>query len=235
MLVSASRSPSSVPPAAPARLVAVGPWLGEAESRLLAARGLLWPVLPGIFATGRPTAALRAAALASCLRPATIEQGVVQDLGAAWVLGCAGRPERFDCTVGRRRGQALDERESRVLHQTFRTHQPYDVVRAGPLRITSPVRTAADLALGPEGPLRDTALLTLLSAPELRCGPATVAAAVGALPYAIGRRSALERLERLRAVLEERMRVPPGTGEPEEHQPLRNQAAAGAGREPVIR
>lgn len=99
-------------------------------------------VLPG----QSPTASLRARAAARGV-PASIRRRVVAGrMTAAWIHGCSPPPERLALLVdSNHRISALRATRGCTLHQV--TLGRCDVVSLGGLMVSSPLRTAVDLAL----------------------------------------------------------------------------------------
>jgi hypothetical protein len=139
-----------------------------------------------------PDAAARAAAIAD----EAVRYGLVAALRtAAWVHGVLARPPRpsvlwVDLSTGSRtRAPAVAPSEVRLARG--------DVQRIGALRVTTPLRTAADLArLEPDFPadLGDAVLALLEQASR---SPAWLAAALAAGPAVPHKRRAVDRLRRL--------------------------------------
>ncbi|WP_210505702.1 hypothetical protein [Naasia sp. SYSU D00057] len=160
--------------------------LPAAELEALRLDGVLYPLAGSWRPVDLPeTGEARAAAVALVLR----DRLVADRLTAAWVLGaadCAPVPLQA-CAPADDRGAAgaadLDVRELHLLDG--------DVVRVGSLRLTTSLRTAADLLRGSEWGRREAdavrRLLTL-------CGREALAAALDETRFGAHRKRAVARL-----------------------------------------
>lgn len=112
---------------------------------------------------------------------------------AAWVYGCAPAPEIVSLvTDHRRRTTALPVFCEAVMHQV--TLGPCDLSTIGGVEVTSPLRTALDVAIhGSEQWAVDT-LRRIAAAPELRCPLHLVTLSLEASPRVPGKARALSRL-----------------------------------------
>lgn len=180
--------------AGPEELIVAGRDLTEAEAHVLVARGILAPVLREVYSTVPPTPEVRAAAVAHYLKPHSRRVAIIHRLTAAWIYGCAGTPFYVECSVNGRSAHRFGPEEIRYIRHRFMRYSPYDDLRIGELRVTTPLRTCVDLAVHDPGPRGDTALATMLRATELGCAPQTVCLALKALPRLKFRQYAVERV-----------------------------------------
>lgn len=87
---------------------------------------------------------------------------------AAWVYGCAPAPSVVSLvTDHRRRTTALPLSGPAVMHQV--TLGPCDLSTIGGVEVTSPLRTALDVAIHGQDSWAVDALRNIAAAPELRC------------------------------------------------------------------
>lgn len=87
---------------------------------------------------------------------------------AAWVYGCAPAPAVVSLvTDHRRRTTALPAFSEAVMHQV--TLGPCDLSTIGGVGVTSPLRTALDVAIHGQDAWAVEALKNIAAAPELRC------------------------------------------------------------------
>ncbi|WP_427868770.1 hypothetical protein [Leucobacter luti] len=118
-----------------------------------ALRGSLLRCGPGYRPLGCPeTPEARAAALTQFLRSVGVREPLIAHARtAAWVWGaCRGAPPRLQLATGtgvRARSPAFHE----CLEVRQLSFEPADLVRIGTLRVTGPLRTAADLLRSPAG------------------------------------------------------------------------------------
>ena len=142
------------------------------------------------------TPQLRARA-AACTIPAPIRQRVVAGrMTAAWIYGCAAEPDRMALLVdASRRISSLRAVRGCSFHEV--RLGPFDVVSLGGLMVSSPLRTAVDIALHVEPDRALPALAALLAAPELDVRLRLLIRAVNATPRMPHKRSALAKLAAL--------------------------------------
>ncbi|MBX7443557.1 MULTISPECIES: type IV toxin-antitoxin system AbiEi family antitoxin [unclassified Arthrobacter] len=203
---SASGGPAAGPGAAPAprfpELYAPGSPFAGPELQSLAADGLLARfhqhgyILPGLGASPQ----LRARAAAGVV-PAAIRQRVVAGrMTAAWIYGCAAEPDRLALLVdAKRRVSSLRSTRGCTLHEV--RLGPFDVVSLGGLMVSSPLRTALDIALHVEPERAVPALAALLSRPEQDVRLRLLVRAIEASPRMPHKRAALEKLGGLASAL----------------------------------
>ena len=168
------------------------------ELQSLAADGLLARLhqqgytLPGVTASPQ----LRARAAAGAV-PAPIRQRVVAGrMTAAWIYGCAAEPDRLALLVdAKRRVSSLRNTRGCTLHEV--RLGPLDVVSLGGLMVSSPLRTALDVALHVEPERAVPALAGLLARPQNDVKLRLLVRAIEATPRVPHKRAALEKLARL--------------------------------------
>lgn len=167
------------------------------ELSAMVADGVLVPVvLEAHVLRGRPvTRSVKLAALATQLPAHLLGRGVLGRLSAAWFYDCAPRPATLPVLLDKLRRTTMSPVPDGVaLHQV--TLGGYDVHDTGPVRVTTPLRTAVDLALHVPGRDGTAALERLMDAPHLHCPPQLVHAALGSFQRMPGRRAALVRVRR---------------------------------------
>ncbi|TLM87545.1 type IV toxin-antitoxin system AbiEi family antitoxin [Pseudarthrobacter sp. NamE5] len=172
------------------------------ELQSLAADGLLHRfhhrgyTLPGSPASPQ----LRARAAAGAV-PAAVRQRVVAGrLTAAWIYGCAGEPDRLALLVdAKRRVSSLRNTRGCTLHEV--RLGPFDVVSIGGMMVSSPLRTALDIALHVDAERAIPALENLLARPEKDVRLRLLVLAVEATPRVPHKKAALEKLAALAPAL----------------------------------
>ncbi|MCT9867858.1 hypothetical protein [Paenarthrobacter aurescens] len=168
------------------------------ELQGMAFDGILLPLYgksyasPGVAVTHRLRA--RAAALTV---PERIRTKVVAGrLTAAWIYGCANPPEHLSLLVdAKHRISSLRGTTACSLHEV-RLGQ-MDVVSLGGMLVSSPLRTAADIALHVEADRALPALKRLLEREELGVRLRLLTLAVEAAPRVPHKKRALATLSRL--------------------------------------
>jgi hypothetical protein len=183
-------------------LYAPGMPFAAPELQSLAADGLLERfhqhgyMVPGAAAS--PQLRARAAAVAV---PASVRQRVVAGrMTAAWIYGCAGEPDRLALLVDtKRRVSSLRNTRGCTLHEV--KLGPFDVVSLGGLMVSSPLRTALDVALHVEPERAIPTLEGLLARPQNDVRLRLLVLAIEASPRVPHKRAALEKLARLAPAL----------------------------------
>lgn len=152
--------------------------------------------LPGVPAS--PQVRARAAANAV---PAAVRQRVVAGrMTAAWIYGCAAEPDRLALLVdAKRRISGLRNTRGCTLHEV--RLGPFDVVSMGGLMVSSPLRTAADIALHVDTHRALPALAALLARPENDVRLRLLVLAIEASPRVPHKKAALEKLAALAPAL----------------------------------
>lgn len=172
------------------------------ELQSLAADGLLAQfhqhgyTLPDMSASPQ----LRARAAANTV-PAAIRQRVVAGrMTAAWIYGCAAEPDRLALLVdAKRRISSLRNTRGCTLHEV--RLGPFDVVSLGGLMVSSPLRTALDIALHVETQRAIPALEGLLARPENDVRLRLLVLAIESTPRVPHKKAALEKLALLAPAL----------------------------------
>lgn len=192
---------ASTPPRFPDLYAPGVPFAGP-ELQSLAADGLLARfhqhgyTLPGIPASPQ----LRARAAAGVVPPAIRQRVVAGRLTAAWIYGCAGEPDRLALLVdAKRRVSGLRNTRGCTLHEV--KLGPFDVISLGGLMVSSPLRTALDIALHVDAERAVPALAGLLARPQQDVGLRLLVRAIEATPRVPHKRAALEKLALLAPAL----------------------------------
>lgn len=172
------------------------------ELQSLAADGLLSRIhhrgytLPGLPASPQ----LRARAAAGAV-PASVRQRVVAGrMTAAWIYGCASEPDRLALLVdAKRRVSSLRTTRGCTLHEV--RLGPFDVVSLGGLMVSSPLRTALDVALHVDAERAIPTLERLLVRPQNDVRLRLLVLAIEATPRVPHKKAALEKLAALAPAL----------------------------------
>ena len=187
------RAPDS--PAQLLDLYAPGPLFSWPELQSMAADGVLAQLyqhgytVPGMAASPQ----LRARAAAFAVPPAIRQRVVAGRMTAAWIYGCAREPDRLALLVDtKRRISSLRSTRGCTLHEV--RLGPFDVVSLGGLMVSSPLRTALDIALHVEAERAVPALRQLLDRPELDVRLRLLTLAVEATPRLPHKNAALAKL-----------------------------------------
>jgi hypothetical protein len=152
--------------------------------------------VPGATATPQ----LRARAAAAAVPAAVRRRVVAGRMTAAWIYGCAGEPDRLALLVdAKRRVSSLRNTRGCTLHEV--KLGPFDVVSLGGLMVSSPLRTALDVALHVEAERAIPALERLLARPQNDVRLRLLVLAIEASPRVPHKRAALEKLAQLAPAL----------------------------------
>jgi hypothetical protein len=148
--------------------------------------------LPGTALTPQ----LRARAASFAVPPAIRRRVVAGRMTAAWIYGCAPEPDRLALLVdANRRISSLRTTRGCTLHEV--KLGPFDVVSRGGLLVSSPLRTAVDIALHVDAERAVPALRRMLALPELDVRLRLLTRAVEATPRVPYKKAALEVLAAL--------------------------------------
>jgi hypothetical protein len=192
---------TSSPPQHP-ELYSPGQTFTWPELQTLAADGVLSRFHQHGFALPdvQVSAQLRARAAANVV-PAAVRQRVVAGrMTAAWIYGCADEPDRLALLVdAKRRISSLRNTRGCTLHEV--RLGPFDVVSMGGLMVSSPLRTAVDIALHVEAHRALPALSGLLARPENDVRLRLLVLAIEATPRVPHKRAALDKLALLAPAL----------------------------------
>lgn len=193
--------PGSQAPRFP-ELYAPGMPFAGPELQSLAADGLLARLhqngytLPEVPASPQ----LRARAAAGAVPPSVRQRVVAGRMTAAWIYGCAAEPDRLALLVdAKRRVSSLRSTRGCTLHEV--KLGPFDVVSLGGLMVSSPLRTALDLALHVDAVRAIPALAALLARPQQDVRLRLLVLAIEATPRVPHKRAALEKLGSLAPAL----------------------------------
>jgi hypothetical protein len=119
---------------------------------------------------------------------------------AAWIYGCAAEPDRLALLVdAKRRISSLRNMRGCTLHEV--RLGPFDVVSLGGLMVSSPLRTALDIALHVEPQRAIPALEGLLARPEKDVRLRLLVLAIESTPRVPHKKAALEKLALLAPAL----------------------------------
>jgi hypothetical protein len=176
-------------------LYAPGQLFSWPELQSMAADGVLTQLYQyGYTVPGAPASPQLRARAAAFAVPAAIRQRVVAGrMTAAWIYGCAGEPDRLALLVdAKRRISSLRSTRGCTLHEV--RLGPFDVVSLGGLMVSSPSRTALDIALHVEPDRAVPALRQLLESPDLDVRLRLLTLAVEATPRLPHKKAALEKL-----------------------------------------
>ncbi|MFC8302486.1 hypothetical protein ACFUCV_02235 [Specibacter sp. NPDC057265] len=137
------------------------------------------------------TVELRAAALAVQVPASLARRAIVAQLSAAWVYGCAPPPSPLALFLmpGGKSAQLPPFSGCSLRELQLAAH---DVWELAGCCVTSPVRTAVDVARSAPLPLAGQVLAALMGHEELDCGRDRVLAALLAMRHVPGRTRALE-------------------------------------------
>jgi hypothetical protein len=139
---------------------------------------------------------LRARAASLAVAPAIRQRVVAGRMTAAWIYGCATEPDRLALLVdANRRISSLRSVRGCTFHEV--RLGPFDVVSMGGLMVSSPLRTAVDVAMHVDAERAVPALRALLARPELGVRLRLLRLAVEASPRAPHKRAALAKLAAL--------------------------------------
>lgn len=195
----ASLAPASSPPdPAPHELYSPGVLFSWPELQAMASDGVLTQLYQrGYMPPGtRSTPQLRARAAACTIPPAIRQRVVAGRMTAAWIYGCAREPDRLALLVdANRRISSLRSTRGCSFHEVRLGE--FDVVSLGGLMVSSPLRTAVDIALHVEAERALPALGALLARPELDVRLRLLRLAVEASPRVPHKKAALEKLAAL--------------------------------------
>lgn len=192
--------PGAGAPGAPTVLYSPGTLFSWSELQAMASDGVLTRLSQrGYLPPGAaPSPQLRARA-AACAVPGPVRQRVVAGrMTAAWIYGCSPEPDRLALLVdANRRVSSLRALRGCTFHEV--RLGPFDVVSLGGLMVTSPLRTAVDIAMHVEAERALPALAALVSAPGLGVRLRLLIRAVESTPRVPHKKSALATLAQLQA------------------------------------
>lgn len=177
-------------------LFSAGGVFSGVELQAMAADGLLKRVYADTYVRWdiEPDPVCRALAAGNCLTERLLERTVLGRFTAAWIYGCAPAPRQLELLIDHsRRTTALPPFSAAVLHEV--QLGPADGMDIAGVAVTTPLRTATDIARhGPEGPaLR--ALLAIAADPVLGCPLGSVRSFLESLARLPGKAAALQRVD----------------------------------------
>lgn len=193
-------TPSPRPGPEHCELYSPGALFSWPELQAMAADGVLTQLYqrgylpPGSHASPQ----LRARAAALVVAPAIRQRVVAGRMTAAWIYGCATEPDRLALLVdANRRISSLRSVRGCTFHEV--RLGPFDVVSMGGLMVSSPLRTAVDVAMHVDAERAVPALRALLARAELGVRLRLLRLAVEASPRVPHKRAALAKLAALAA------------------------------------
>ncbi|MEQ4520127.1 type IV toxin-antitoxin system AbiEi family antitoxin [Pseudarthrobacter sp. B907] len=192
------RSPREPAGAPSPVLYSPGALFSWVELQAMAADGVLTRLSQrGYLPPGAASTPQLRARAAACTIPPPIRQRVVAGrMTAAWIYGCAGEPDRMALLVdATRRVSSLRATRGCSFHEV--RLGPFDVVSLGGLMVSSPLRTAVDIALHVDPERALPALGAMLAAPELGVKLKLLIRAVEATPRLPYKKAALDKLAAL--------------------------------------
>ncbi|MEO6531010.1 MAG: hypothetical protein ABI563_02470 [Specibacter sp.] len=179
----------------PATLLVPGDMFVLAELHAMKLDGVLVPVVGDVFRPGTlpETPALRAAALTLSIPAALEKRAVLGQLAAAWIYGCAPPPLVISLLVPNDGNTAfLPAQSGCTLRQVHL--DAADVQGLGGALVTSPLRTAVDVArTAPQGTAR-AVVAAMAGQAALRCSLGGIEQALAAAVHVPGKLRAQELL-----------------------------------------
>lgn len=157
-------------PLAAAALVVPGTAFVLAELHAMKLDGVLVHVIGEAFrpAGTDETPALRAAALQHHIPAALTQRAALGQLSAAWVYGCAPLPQVIALLLDNDGNSAsLPPFSGCTVRQVY--FERFDVQGIGGVPVTSPLRTALDVARSAPEPLARAVLARMVRQPSLHC------------------------------------------------------------------
>ncbi|MEA5455373.1 type IV toxin-antitoxin system AbiEi family antitoxin [Sinomonas sp. JGH33] len=185
------------PPSPPDAILTPGLPFTHAELRAMAIDGVVRRVVGTAYVPSahEETAALRAAALRATLDGAVASKTVVGRLSAAWIYGCSSAPEAPVLLVPSPRRLSSAKGSGILLHEV--ALGDFDVVDLGSVHVTSPLRTAVDVAVHSEARFALPVLRRLLARPGLGLTLSLITRALESLPRQPHKRRGRDVLRRL--------------------------------------
>lgn len=166
------------------------------ELQAMTADGLLKRVYAQTYVRWdiEPDPVCRALAAGQCLTERLLERTMLGRFTAAWIYGCAPPPRQLQLLIDHgRRTTALPPFSPAVLHEV--QLGPADGMDIAGVTVTTPLRTAVDIARhGPGGPAV-RALLAIGADPVLRCPLGYVRSELESLNRLPGKSTALQRVD----------------------------------------
>ncbi len=194
------KAPRTVHPRRLPEVLVPGCPFTDTELQAMVNDGMLQRLVDGTYApaSSAPTPGLRAASMAAILNPRLKRRTVVGRMSAAWIYGCAPAPPAPVLLVpAPRRLSSTGRGHGALLHEVVLGD--YDVLEFGAIRVTSPLRTAVDIAVHSEGALAVQTLRRLIGQKGLGLAPSLIGRAIETLPRQPHKRRARDLLARLAA------------------------------------
>lgn len=161
---------TEIPAAGSDALLVPGKLFALAELHAMKIDGVLWPIIGDAFRSMAVAESpqLRAAALAHHVPAGLAKRAALSQLSAAWVYGCAPPPGVIALVQDRSgKSTSLPPFSGCSLREVYL--DAFDTQPIGEVLVTSPLRTALDVArTAPHGLARDV-LLRMSSVPSLHC------------------------------------------------------------------
>ncbi|MDQ6752608.1 MAG: hypothetical protein M3017_04135 [Actinomycetota bacterium] len=182
-------------------LLSPGRSFSRTELRAMSLDGVLAPVFADAYtqASLPHTPALRARAVALALPANLADRAVIGRLSAAWIYGCSAAPARISLLIDvGHRVAALRPWSGCILHEVSLGR--FDAVSLAGTPVTTPLRTAVDLALHLDAESCLPALRAISRDASLGCPLGLIRQALKA-GHRIPHKGAA--LERIRALMEE--------------------------------
>lgn len=180
------------------RVLQAGAPFSAAELRAMSIDGLLTNIHASTYLRVGEllTPTLRAQAVSAGVPYSLRQKMTLGRLSAAWVYGCAPAPEVVSLLTDRRRRTTATRLQSgTVVHEVDLPAS--DVTEVAGIAITTPLRTACDLALYSHRDRAAPALAAMGANPSLSCPLADVRAELHGLGRVPRKLAALELLDRL--------------------------------------
>ncbi|SEE13013.1 hypothetical protein SAMN04489740_0721 [Arthrobacter alpinus] len=175
-----------------------GMLLSLAELHAMKLDGVLWPIFADAF---RPVGVaespeLRAAALTHQIPASLVRRAALSQLSAAWVYGCAPPPEVISLAQNHTgKSASLPPFSGCTLRQVHLATT--DIHHIGQALVTSPLRTAMDVArTAPYGLARDV-VVRMGALPSLQCPLGRIRQALGLATHVPGKKRGQALLEEL--------------------------------------
>ena len=233
-------SPTTARPTPPRYVSACSVFLpghpfSRAELHAMTADGVLRRELLGahVHSWQPVTEELRAAVVSRVVPGHLQRRGVLGRTAAAWFYRCAPEPFPVPVLVDKSARTTTTVPPGIVLHQT--SFAPKDLVVRHGITLTTPRRTAVDLALHVTGPAGAAALLAMLDGTRLPCTAAQLVHDLETMPKTPGRRAALARARKIERTLRGPRPEPdpglPQAGAPRPRTGTRGQPARGGSQE----
>ena len=181
-----------------ARVVLVGSPFSRNELQALRLHGSLREVLPGAYVSAEhpQTPSIRARVAAAVAGEQYVPGRALCKCTAAWVYGCAPMPHELDILVPRYHRPCAPT-SGMLLRLSEGIMDEDQVCSIGGITVTSPLRTAMDIAFNCELIDSMPVLASINASPRLRCGYRRMLDSIESQVRRPGRRRALLAISRL--------------------------------------